>query len=290
MKPRTASLLVLLATAIPITTGAQDFNIAATSKADWLAGILTIATRFDLVSAGLKMPTGRAQAEEFADMEFPRLARPEIYRLQVDSSSTVENSAAAGLISSAEIGQAIASARRSAAVLSPDFATLTGSYRIDFARLRVSLIRHRQPAAPPRVLDPRPTRTYTGIVVVANERLNVHGTRGTSFAAPCFFPKLWDTEMNLVYERNMVEPEIARTRGIVRYADRLDATAYADVAGNSPLLILARGFFGTLPTDPIIDRDDALKILSSAENRALLREGKVVFVLSQDALGSGNER
>jgi hypothetical protein len=56
------------------------------------------------------------------------------------------------------------------------------------------------------------------------------------------------------------------------------------LVGKNPLRIIARGVFGTRPTDPIIDRDDALLIISSENNRRLLREGKVVFVLDDGAL------
>jgi hypothetical protein len=57
--------------------------------------------------------------------------------------------------------------------------------------------------------------------------------------------------------------------------------------GSNPLRILAREVFGLNPTDPVIDREDALKILSSENNRRLLREGRVVLVLNETKLKSG---
>jgi hypothetical protein len=42
--------------------------------------------------------------------------------------------------------------------------------------------------------------------------------------------------------------------------------------------------YGIRPTDPIIDREDALLILSSEENIRLLREGRVAIVLDQSVL------
>ncbi|GAB1481739.1 hypothetical protein MASR2M78_05540 [Treponema sp.] len=54
--------------------------------------------------------------------------------------------------------------------------------------------------------------------------------------------------------------------------------------GKDPLRILARSLFGVRATDPIIDRDDALKIISSEENRRLLKEGRLVIVLGDEAL------
>jgi hypothetical protein len=54
--------------------------------------------------------------------------------------------------------------------------------------------------------------------------------------------------------------------------------------GENPLRIMARGIFGAVPTDPVIDREDALIILSSEQNRQLLREGRIVIVLGKNEL------
>jgi hypothetical protein len=56
------------------------------------------------------------------------------------------------------------------------------------------------------------------------------------------------------------------------------------IVGDRPLRIIARGVFGINPTDPVIDRSDALVILSSEANRRLLGEGRVVFITPKDAL------
>jgi len=112
------------------------------------------------------------------------------------------------------------------------------------------------------------------------------------FIRPCLFPKIWDTDMNLIFEKNMLNP---RTSAMARYFTVKDIFAggpsglsgeIAAVVGNRPLRIFARGVFGTTPTDPIIDRDDALLIISSEENRSLLREGKVAIILEDSMLKS----
>lgn len=263
---------------------ALDYRIDVTRSVSWERQELTIRTAFDLAAAGLKMPTGRSQAEVFADMEFPRLAQPTLFRLPVDSSTTVESMIGTGILTPADIGDIAADALRSASVLSSDLRTLTTTYRVDMRALAAGLVKHHQAAQPPKTMEPRPTRQYTGIVVYADEELPVHGTKTASFAAPCFFPNIWDTGMNLIYERNMTDPETARSQGIVRYGSRREDAAYEARVGKNPLRILARGLFGILPTDPVIDRDDALKILSSEENRTLLKEGRVIIVLSEKAL------
>ncbi len=99
--------------------------------------------------------------------------------------------------------------------------------------------------------------------------------------------------MNLIFERNMVNPETVKRAGMVTYinADAVfqDTPSGMDetlirLVGNNPLRIIAQGVFGVHPTDPIINREDALIILSNEENRRLLREGRVIIVMDDSTL------
>jgi hypothetical protein len=47
---------------------------------------------------------------------------------------------------------------------------------------------------------------------------------------------------------------------------------------------MARGVFGIHPTDMVIDKSDALLVISSETNRRLLREGRVVIILPESVL------
>jgi hypothetical protein len=102
--------------------------------------------------------------------------------------------------------------------------------------------------------------------------------------------------MNLLYERNILAPEAAQSHAaLVRYVPESSifrptpsglSPELTALVGAHPLRIIARGVFGVRPTDPIIDRGDALIILSSEANQGLLREGKVAIVLSEKTLKS----
>lgn len=287
MKGRIA-LSAALALVASVGALAQGYRIDLSRSIRWDKLQLEASSALDLASARLKLPTGRSQAEEIADMEFPRLVQPTILALPVDSSSTVEDLIGSGTLTLNDVVSTVSSARRSAPVLSTDLGTLSVSYGIDLHALAARLVRHRHAAEPKRTLDGRATRSYTGIVIYADDALAVHGRHEVVRASACFFPKIWDSDMNLIYERNMVDPEIAIERGIVRYASTREADegvpALTDLVGPSPLRILASGLFGIRATDPVIDRDDALKITSSEDNRRLLREGRVVIVLGEEAL------
>jgi len=261
----------------------------------WDQGEISASATLALASAGIAFPGGRARAEDLLDEAFPRLLRPALLALQADSASTVADVAARGEIDLATLDAVSEAGRRVAPSLSTDLTTLTGRRVVGLYGVAAALTLHRQPASPPRPLLPRRAGDYTGIVVIADGTLPVHGREVTAAALPCLFPRIWDTDMNLIYERNMVDPAALLTgeRGVVTYAPR-DAVfrntptglddGLLEAVGDNPLRVLAREVFGVCPTDPVIDRDDALIILSSEANRRLLAEGRVAIILGSQTL------
>jgi hypothetical protein len=177
--------------------------------------------------------------------------------------------------------------------LSADFTRMTGRYTVYMEKLSALFIRHRQANEPTRPFIPVPTANYTGIIIIADMELPIQGRRSPTMLEPCLFPRIWDTDMTLVYDRNMFDPELKEERLMVSYSvsesifrptpSGLEGELAA-LLGPNPLRILARGGFGVNPTDPVIDRQDALRILSSENNRRLLREGRVLFVLNEEML------
>jgi hypothetical protein len=122
---------------------------------------------------------------------------------------------------------------------------------------------------------------------MASESLPVHGMMGSALPVPCLFPKLWDTNMNLIFELNPLAGAMVRyfpARDIfVREPSGL-SPELAALVGDRPLRIFARGVFGIQPTDPVIGREDALLIISSEANRNLLREGRVAIIVDDSVL------
>jgi hypothetical protein len=148
-----------------------------------------------------------------------------------------------------------------------------------------------RPAEILRTIGSSSSPDYTGIIIIASKQLPAHGMRSAYLARPCIFPKIWDTEMNLIFEKNMLKS--GHSGPVVRYAKERDiflstpaglSEELAALAGERPLRIIAREIFGKRPTDPVIDREDALLIIGNERNRELLREGKVVFVLADEVL------
>ena len=281
-------LMGFIAFSFPAWGAEVTFDVS--SSIDWVSAELYSQTGFELAQAGIRIPTGRFLGEEILEEAFPRLIRPYILSIKIDSSSAVRDMLERGEISLRALDSLSLGAEKTPPRLSPDLTRMNGNYTLSLEKVSALINSNRRAFEPNRPLIPVQTADYTGIIVIANEELAVHGRAGHAFAEPCLFPKIWDTEMNLIYARNMFEAGAIGSFLMTRYAapesifrptpSGLEGELEA-LLGPRPLRILARGIFGISPTDPIIDREDALKILSSENNRRLLREGRVLLVLDE---------
>jgi hypothetical protein len=259
---------------------------------EWDTMEIRASVALDLASADIKLPSGRLQGQAIVEGEYLRLLRPAILSLPVDSSSTLEDLIRRGEYSLMEAENLALGARTVPPSLSADLSKMLSSYFLSLSGLSAELIRHSRPAEIPHALAAAAVPAYTGIIIIAAEELPVHGMNRRERPLPCLFPKIWDTDMNLIYERNMLDPSL---KTMVRYVPQSAvfqetpsglAGEIAGLVGGNPLRILARGVFGARPTDYIIDREDSLLIISSGANRRLLSEGRVVIALDDRDLKS----
>ena len=286
MRKLTVLLLIILA-----SEGAfADAKIGISGAVEWDTMRIKAAVSLDLASVGIKLPSGRTQGEDLLSSEYFRLIQPGILELQVDSSSTIGDLINRGEFSLLEAEALALKSRSVPPAFSPDLKNISASYTMPLSDISAVLLRHSRPSPIMRTLNPVSAAKYTGIIIIASENLPVYGKKSSALPIPCLFPKIWDSEMNLVYERNMLE---VKSTAMVRYAplqsifqrnpSGLTEELIASV-GERPLRIFASGVFGIKPTDLIIDRNDALLIISSQENRRLLSEGRVAIILNDSVL------
>jgi hypothetical protein len=265
-------------------------RIGISGTVEWDRMEINAAVSLDLASAGLKIPAGRTQGEALIASEYIRLIRAGLLSLQIDSSSTFADLIERGEWTLSQMEDLVLQARSVPPALSHDFGSLSSAYTLGIGQISSALIRHTRPAQAPRTLNPVPAPAYTGIVIIASENLPVHGLRGTALVQPCIFPKIWDSDMNLIFERNMLDPETDaaphyfQTRDIFNNTPSGLSPEITAIVGNRPLRIIARGTFGITPTDLILGREDIMPVISTDGNRQLLREGKIAIILNEAVL------
>jgi hypothetical protein len=292
MRKRIKTIIILLMAALA-PLGAQSNppgqgGLGVSGSLDWEKGEVNFQVSLNLAAAGIGLPAGRVMGEEILKEEFPQMLRPFLMSIAADSSTTVGDRVYREELPLSALDALSGGAKQTHPVLSADLLSIIGRCAIRLQDLSAALIRHREPAEAPRVLGASGP-DYSSIIIIADGELPVHGRKARALALPCLFPKIWDRDMNLIYGRDMGDP----AQPMVRYVppERIFRPTpsglegeLGDFAGPRPLRICARSVFGRDPTDLVIDREDALRILSSETNRGLLREGKVILVLAAETL------
>ncbi|MBB5225793.1 OmpA family protein [Treponema ruminis] len=258
--------------------------ISSSSVIDWSKSVFVSDVNLDTERARISMPSGKRAAINFVDTKLPDLIKDPLLSLYVNSSQQIGDLLLANNITLEQLTKIIDEGKKSPGIFTDGSLTLKTTHTINLHEISSLMIKHHFPYENAKPIENVSSRTYTGIIIDARGKLDVHGEFMTDSVYPCFFPQIWDENMNLIYERNMGNPESEFKNGMIGYDWRDDETSYHSRIGSDPLHIKARKVYGHLRTDPVISREDALKILSVPENLKLLQEGKVVVLLDKENL------
>jgi len=259
-------------------------TITATSTVDWTSSDFVSELMLDIEAAGINMPSGRNAATTKINTNLPALEKDPLLSLFADSAYSIGDMVLQNAITFENISKVMIEGKKKPGVLSSNMKTMTVNHTFSLKEISALLVKHNTPYSPNIPIETVSSRPYSGIIIDARGLLAVQGEFVDSEAYPCLFPKIWDETMDLLYEKNMTYSEVAKTQGIVNYAWSDDESLYEHIVGKDPLRISARKVYGANRTDPVISRNDALKILSVPENLQLLKEGKVVILLDKDNL------
>lgn len=259
-------------------------SVSSESSVDWTTRTFSSRLSLDMKQANLSFPTGKNTATNRINSQLPLLVKDPLLSLKVDASYTLNDMIVNDMLSFDSIATIIETGSKSPAIFSQTGLALSMNHQMNLANIGILMIKHRYPYSPKESIQQVASRRYTGIIIDARGSLPVQGEFIQDQVDPCFFPTIWDDNMNLLYEKNMTNAAIAQKDGIVHYDYSDDESRYRDRIGTDPLRIRARKVYGVNRTDPVISRSDALKILSIPENIQLLNEGRVVILLDQERL------
>lgn len=251
---------------------------------NWETAQVDSKITIDLNKSGLYLPTDRNAAMRLIQQNRSSLLKNAYLSILVDSSHRIGNYLAEEKISFTDINTVINNGKSTAPILSQELQTAIIYHQNPLQELANLFVKHNAPYTPSFFPFGTASKVYTGILIDARGQLPVHGEYSSEQLNPCLFPKIWNKNMNLIYEKNIVDPDQAKKHSIVLYTGTLDESEYRDRIGTEPLRIIARGVFGDNRTDPIISNEDAERILAKKENIELLRQGKIVIVCDKDTL------
>lgn len=259
-------------------------NLESTSSVNWITRKFVSKLSLDTQKAGLQMPSGKKQASSYIKTRMPQLIQPPLLSLYADSSRTLGDYVVSEDITLDEVYNFILGGYKTPDVFSSDIKKLNTTNTMNINDIGKVLVKHKYAYTPEEPIDSVPSRAYSGIIIDARGSYTVHGEYVKDKVYSSFFPKIWDENMNIIYERSMVDADTVKNQGLVAFDFSDDTGRYENRIGSDPLYIRTREVFGRNRTDPVISRNDALKILSVPENVELLNEGKVVILLDKDQL------
>ena len=268
----------------PVQADIEDASIASESFIDWGKNKFISKITLDTHKAGFILPAGRSAAVKRIHQQLPLLIKAPLLTVTVDSSTRLGDLITFNTFTLEELTDIIDMGAKTPGIYGRESETLVMEHNITLHNISSRQVLHKIPYMPKIPIEQTASRPYTGIIIDARGNLPVHGEFISEQAEPCLCPKIWDGDMSLLYERNMVDPGILREQGLVGYGSFSSVEAYADRVGKAPLYIAAKEIFGLYRTDPVISHKDALKILSVEENRELLKQGKIVILIDKDKL------
>ncbi|MBS7261877.1 MAG: OmpA family protein [Treponema sp.] len=236
------------------------------------------------VKAGVKMPSGKKTASMQLKTKTPELIQRPLLTLFVNNHECLGDEVIKNNITLDHITEIIEEGKTTPEVFSHDLKELKTTNTLSVNSISSTLMKNKLGYKPEVPVEDVPSRAYTGIIIDARGSRPVHGEYVTSEVFPSFFPQIWDEEMNIIYESNMVDAKWVTEKGIVTFDYSDDFSRYEKLTGVDPLYIRASQVFGRNRTDPVIKRRDALKILTVPENVKLLNEGRVVILLDKKNL------
>ncbi|MBN1797163.1 MAG: hypothetical protein JW822_01210 [Spirochaetales bacterium] len=266
---------------------AADDMFNTSVSIDWANGILKITATTDLDLDNYPFPKARAKAEKVLYDNMPSLFIDALMDVPIDSYYTVREKLKDEL-ERENLLQALShiasKGKKLGSFVTDDFKYLKTNYVYPFYGedgILSLLVMHDEPMPLRNELGFHATRKFSGVVIFAKGRYPVWGDKqkNESLIQRAFFPKIYDADMNIVLKKEMCDPHILRKWGIVAYSTSNSESQFGPRIGSFPLRIIAHGVYGKNNTDIIISREAAGQLLSLAENRALLTQGRILVII-----------
>ncbi|GHT50000.1 hypothetical protein FACS1894102_5210 [Spirochaetia bacterium] len=260
---------------------------------NWEKMEINVSMQLKIADKNVGNPSYRIKAEDNLWLEYIENIRPFILSIQVDSSSMIGDLINSGLLPASSVDEFTMAARKVPPYYNKDFTAIASSYSIDMNYISEHLFTKQKLIEMMKPLSVDAGISYTGIIIMADEPMPVHGKLSKDSIVPSIFPKIWDSEMNLVFERNMSYQDKTKGSLFVHWssADKVFVKSpsgidpeLAKIVGTKPLRVIATELFGINSTDLVINKDDAVKMLTSDANRKLLQEGRIAIIIDPESL------
>ncbi|OQY31896.1 MAG: hypothetical protein B6241_12720 [Spirochaetaceae bacterium 4572_59] len=229
-------------------------------------------------------PTGRYKTEQYILRQTAVITGEVLLPLKVDSWNTIGDLVSEEPVLLRKLETLSRTMKKIFTTATPDRKYLTVRYELPlFPYIADLLIKHKKPFTYPLNPEYTANEDFTGIVIYAGEELPWHGTNEKKvYLEPCLFPKIFDSSLNEIHSIELTEPKIISKWGNAGFSRSLDMNEISSRVGVYPFRTMARAIFGKNRTDLILSDRDVKMITTSAHNRELLRQGRIIIILPEE--------
>ena len=193
------NIILLAAYTILSSSVWAQYNSSMTSKSkiDWTSRIFTTQINLDVTNTNMRLPSGRNSAESLIKIKTPGLVKDSLLTLFVDNQNYLGDIIVDETLSLEQITKIIENSKQTPALYTTDGNGVNTIKTIDVNTISRQLIKHKYPYTPEEPIDIVSSRPYSGIIIDARGSLPIHGEYADSEVFPCFFPTIWDDQMNI---------------------------------------------------------------------------------------------
>ena len=273
--------LIMLSLFISIPVFSQQYDLQTNMNIQWETGDITITAEAFIPDDADNLTTARFRISEFVDRNLTEIATESFETLHLDSLTTVKTFLKENQSGMTSFDDLSHTTEKLSSSFSRDLSSVKNIYKYNiYTDLMPILIDHMSPARVPVILDYEATAAFSGIVIYAADELPLHGESGTEKLKPAIFPNIFDAKMETTASAKMAEPEYLSRWGFAGYTDKTDLSKFENRIGLYPFYTTAEAIFGNNRTDIIISEEAARKILYNEANRRLIKEGRILIILS----------
>lgn len=278
---KTACFSLVFLMLVAATGAWAEPELHTEKRIDWSKGELGISFTIYISGESDNPLNYRNTAESRIQQYLPIALQEALAPLYADSFYTLADIMATDSTFISRIEDIAESAVFESSHLSADLTKYEGKYTFSLYPDILSIFNlHEVPLGIQPRLSWVPSADYTGLVIYMKGEYPVHGENTTAELQPCFFPRIFDSEMNLIVSMEMMDPLFLKQWGVCGYTDSFKESPYLKRIGPAPLHASGTGIFGKNRTDIILTDSTADQLLYSEHNRELLKEGRILIIIN----------
>lgn len=268
---------------IPLALSSQE-TISAKTTINWRTAVIDISITAALPPEINVLPEAKIKAENEIEDAIPIIIQTAMEDVILNSQLNVFERLKKDLHLTSLIDNFSNEKYKVRTNLSKNLQKLQAHYQIPLYPDFCSTFIEHQVATPlPKIMHYVPSANYTGIVIYASEELPVYGEHRKEYLTPALFPKILNSNGEIIFTPENMDPDILKKQGAVHYVSHLDEVP-VQRAGLLPLKIKATAVYGRNRTDLIIPSWISEKILAREHNINLLKEGKIIIVCNPEKI------